>query len=383
MISRWLLPSGMEQRFITNFLGLPFYLINICYVLYLFLSFSEKPNKKHAKIITLIVCQAIFALLGWVFADYSDRWIVLFMNQTIFIVPVIMMFLLLNEKQINFLKYILGFVFFIICGEIILYSLGILHYQDLSGQEYGEIMRISTTIGGATGTGVIVFALGAFIFQHYIHKRLFLYIFLGIWGTASFYTISRSTIMCFALFVAIYLWKEVKTLKFSKKIVLIIGILLLFLSLNNLHVFDPIIERQKMLNESESIVSGREELFILAINVFEASPILGVGIGNMFPVKELRHTSNFKPLHFTPAHNYWLLTLGEQGIIGFIFLLSVFILIVRNLDYTNYCSYAVLLIMLIQMNTEAIFVDDEFIAPLFLLISTSLKPYLYEIQKTG
>jgi O-antigen ligase len=270
------------------------------------------------------------------------------------------------------LKYILIPTFFILCAEVILYSQGILQYKELSWQEYGGIMRISTTVGASTGTGIVLFALGVFVLQHYIHRPAFQYVFLGIWGTSLLYTISRSIIICFLLFAAIYLWKNVTNLKFSKKIIFISGIILVFLTLNYFNVFEPVVEREKLLQASNDILSGRDELYMLVLKPFETNPLFGVGIGNVFPTKDVRQ-SDFVPLYFAPLHNYWLLTLGEQGIVGFFCFLFVCVTIIRKLNYSNCCSYAVLLIIFVSMNTEAIFVDDEFIAPLFLLVSTSLK----------
>jgi hypothetical protein len=377
MVSRWLLPEGGEQRFIIHTLGFPVYLFNFAYLIIFFSGIYTKDQNR-IKIIHLVLCQMILALFGWIFADYSDRWTVLFINQVVFWIPILFLLFQLNKKQIDFLKYILVPAFFIICGEIIIYSLGILQYNDLSGQEYGGIMRISTTIGAATGTGIILFALGVFVLQHYIHKPVFQYVFLGIWGTSLLYTVSRSTIICFLLFATVYLWKNVSNLKVSKKIIFISGIVLLFVTLNSLKIFEPIVEREKALEASDNILSGREERYMRVGKSFVINPLFGVGIGNVFPTKDVRY-SDFVPLYFAAVHNYWLLILGEQGMVGFLCLLVVCVVIIRKLDYSNYCSFAILLIIFVMMNTETLFVYDEFIALLFLLISSSLKPYSREV----
>jgi O-antigen ligase len=145
----------------------------------------------------------------------------------------------------------------------------------------------------------------------------------------------------------------------------------LIIGLYKYNVFDPVLERQKNLNQSGEIMNGRDDRFATTVQIFTRSPLYGVGGGNIFPVKEIRD-STFISLFQAAPHNYWLLTLGEQGIIGFFLLLCIFGVIIRRLDYKKYSSYAVIFTILILFNTEAIFIDDEFIPLLFLLIIISI-----------
>jgi hypothetical protein len=374
MVSRWVFPGGLERRFIFNFLGMPVYLINICYVLYIFLWHRENrdANGLRKRIAILITIQFVFSLFGWLLNDYSDRWIVLFCNQSMFIIPLIIMCFPPSAKQIDYLKYLLIPAFFIICLEVILFSLDILHYQGLSGQEYGDIQRINSTIGGATGTGVILFMLGAFIFSQYIKKKIWQYFFLILWGIACFYTVSRGTVICLFLFTIIWLYRELKQQRTVAKIIFIGAFAIVLTILNNLHIFNPIIERQAILEQGDMIYSGRDDRLLVSLNIFQKSPIYGVGQGNIFPNKDIR-ASEFIPYHKAAPHNYWMLILGEQGVMGLIMFLWIFLFCLKKMDYTNYCSYAVILTMLVLFNTESIFLDDEYILLLFLMIIAPLK----------
>ena len=76
--------------------------------------------------------------------------------------------------------------------------------------------------------------------------------------------------------------------------------------------------------------SGRKRFWLAALEGFESSPVLGVGIGNWKIIsKENLVKSNKGPNHFYPrrAHNDFLQVLSEIGIFGFILFAGVFCLV--------------------------------------------------------
>jgi putative inorganic carbon (HCO3(-)) transporter len=111
-----------------------------------------------------------------------------------------------------------------------------------------------------------------------------------------------------------------------KKRSLLILALILFISWQT--ILPPtVVERIKMTKteegELESSASARLDLWSHAIDVFKKNPIFGVGWGGFeFTVPERsRHTE---------THSLYLKTLSEQGIIGFILLLFIFLLALRS-----------------------------------------------------
>jgi O-antigen ligase len=111
-----------------------------------------------------------------------------------------------------------------------------------------------------------------------------------------------------------------------KKRSLLILILILFISWQTL-LPSTVVERVKMTKteegELEHSAAGRLDLWSHAMDLFKKNPILGVGWGGFrFTVPE-----TFK---YTDTHNLYLKTLSEQGIIGLILLLFIFLLALRS-----------------------------------------------------
>ena len=111
-----------------------------------------------------------------------------------------------------------------------------------------------------------------------------------------------------------------------KKRSLLILALVLFISWQTL-LPATVVERIKMTKTEEGQLEGsagvRLDLWSHAMDVFKKNPIFGVGWGGFrFTVPE--------ELRFKDAHSLYLKTLSEQGIIGLILLLFIFLLALRS-----------------------------------------------------
>ncbi len=119
-------------------------------------------------------------------------------------------------------------------------------------------------------------------------------------------TFSRSAI--FIGVVGIVLWKKVKRKSLTTVLIgIVVGFAVLF-GIWHLAFGIP---------QAESLVV-RQQLNAAAINMWQQSPLFGVGLGN-FLVK-LPETLPSRAVYFLqPVHNIYLLVLAETGIVGFLF----------------------------------------------------------------
>lgn len=151
----------------------------------------------------------------------------------------------------------------------------------------------------------------------------------------------RWTAICF-LIVTLFTSKILNYFEFLRKRMIIMSlIVLLFLGLIGLYISSAafgynLIDRFLLSNAERDIndTMGRLYLYQLAINVFEGSPIFGVGLGNYYEfvqrIQNFRHFSIHDQMTYviTPMapHNDWFLILAETGLVG----ISFFFLIIYS-----------------------------------------------------
>lgn len=365
MVTRWLFSASMEARLtIMLFDFFPFYPVDICYLLFPFFATFRKRTATVSICLCFLLLQLVSVCVGFFMHDYTDFRLVIWGNMHYFVAMIFAFYFPFSEKQIRVAGIILLFAFILLTVQILLYSTGILsHSVEISHHEYAGISRISTTIGAATGTGVIMFMLGGLVF--YLYERTkWKYLVLLLWGTSVFLTISRGPSLSFMLFILYFLCKEISISKtklrtFSRLMVsfLLLGAILYFSGF-----ITPLLERSVSMTEEENITSGREGVFITGFRIFMSNPVWGVGHGNVFCAKDLTLYSELMPTHPLATHNYYILNLIEHGIVGFTFFILTLFFLLKKLPYVSCSLCAVLLItMLILFNTEAIFLDSEFI----------------------
>lgn len=360
MITRWILPVTIERLFVVNIGEIPIYIFDLFYLAIPFLMKSSLTLYRSIVLILLFIklCLIMFGLI----INISYHPIMILVDNQFFIITFVIILLYpFTKQQIQAVKWPLIIAFLIIAFEIILGSLGLVRFGD-EYNEFSGVLRVGSTIGAATGTSVILFALGALIFSVYL-KGLYRHIFLIIWIISISLTVSRGGFLALIIFLVINLYKyfKDKDVKIYKRYILLVGCVFVFVVLFQIGVFNPIFDRVETQNSERDVSTGRDELFKKTLKFIPENPFLGVGSGNVFPEKNIEECS--QPTHFNAPHNYYLIILAEEGYIGFLITLLIFLLLIFKMDFKNgWVPYIIIIIHIILMNVEGIFSNIEFIS---------------------
>lgn len=389
-ISHWILPAGYEESMYFSLFGVPFYSFNICYLIYIIL-YKYYIDNEEIIFSRIWVRRMSFAFFCVIFIasllNYAEPILPILLNSySLFWIAPLMCFFPLTSKNIINTKYLLIFTLFFLCGEILLYATGILTYKSvstnvvLSGQIYdGGIMRISTTIGAATGTAVILVWLSAFCISYFeLNKYKKLAIIL-VSTISIFYTVSRGAIIVWVLFLLVFFYKNyLQYNSLIKKLYFLIIFISIITSLSYYSVFDPIIDRNKQLENSSSLVTGREKHLDKSLKIIKESHYLGAGAAMMFPEKSIQKVVVAQKKE--ASHNVYLIVAGETGLLGLFFFISIFIIMYINIREEHLLiKILVLLSMIVNFNTEGVILMSEFSTFfLFILLSVQKAKYIYE-----
>lgn len=368
MVSQWILPEGLEQLFFVNLLGIVFYLPNILYFIYIYLykkragryrMFSVSSGKKMIIVVAMVYFFAFLLCQIGVFR--IDEILNIMINDFAFVYAFILFFYYpLPKEELDKTKYVVLFALVVICLEVMLFSTGTLIYTSSSGNgltdsahELGGIYRISTTVGGATGTGVVISLCGYLCSSFYQFNEKLKIGLLALISVAVFFTVSRGSILVWSMYLIVLLFREyLCRVKFSKKILYII----VFFSLGYIGyqngIVDPIIKRQEALELYGDESTGRDERVESMTKCIVDYNFLGVGAGMIYSDKSINSVYNKdNNLGFSP-HNSHLLILAELGIVGYLFFLYLYIGILKRLDYKKSGAIIIPFVFLITLNTE-------------------------------
>lgn len=385
MASHWILPAALEMNLYTNILGVPFYLLNLFYLLYVisypYFGDNEKQNLNvQFWIKYLCFLLGLICLLTSLWNNSKPLLPILFNAYPIVWIAPIMILCPLSENQIQSTKYILSLTLVFLCVEIFLYATGILTYRSastnvtLSGQEYaGGIMRISTTIGAATGTSIIIGWLGVLctsVYKFPVLIRCSLFILSTI---AIFYTVSRGTIIVWIVYSFYYLYKYyLRYSSFKVKMISVIFSIAFVAGLNYLSIFDAVLDRNRQL--AGNTTTGRDVHLERSTKIIRESKFLGVGASMMFPEKSIQEV--VVPQKREAAHNVYLIVMGELGIIGFLVFVGIIMIMLCNVSCDNPLKVFIWLVLLVNFNTEGVILMSEFIA-LFIFMLMVIQKHIY------
>jgi len=371
-ISRWLFPSSWELSLTINLLGIPIYILDFMYVAF---PFFAKPSltKWKIPIIILLCIYFLVGLLGHIQYPTYPISIILVTNQPIIPALILILIYPFTREQIFFVKNLFILTFIILSIEIILGTLGFVDFGTRSSYNFNDIFRISTTIGAATGTGVVMFMLGGMIISVYLKgKQRIIFTILFIITIAL--TISRGPFLSLILFIIILLFRDLQNNK--NKLITIFGVIGIAIILVYTGIFNPMFQRVEA--QSSDISTGRDIFFLDALHLIKEHLFFGVGFGNVFQEKDLMNAP-FTPFSFIPTHNYYLIVLAESGIIGAFILLCVFLLLFTRMNYKDsYIYYVILITHIVLMNVEGIFVCKEYAFMLAMLYSIGI----YKLEHT-
>lgn len=387
MVSHWLLPSGIETKCYLDFLGISLYIPNISYVLYIifykFLGIKLPIIRNIGKTLvipcTLLLIYCTLSIISLYEFDYIDEINIIFSDLSIVYFPIIFYLFPLDKKNLEKTKWLIIPSLLIICLEIYLYGLGILVYESSTGKSlgkhvYGGVMRISTTIGGATGTAVIIVILGIITTSFYRISQLFKLLIIVTTSIAILFTVSRGGILSWSIYLFILFYKDYyKKFKLRQKSYSIIGLLVLLFLFDYYGAFEPLKQRNQIM-ETQDVTSGRGDKYGEAIKMLIDTDFLGYGPAMVFADKSIQEIIVIQ--HKNALHNMWLIYLTELGIIGFILVLSIYIIMIYKIKYNLPMGIMCIILLIINGNTEGVIAHSEYVAPLILLFLMSNK-YLY------
>ena len=288
MVMHWILPVTIENRMYVNIGGeIPFFIFNICYFIYIF-NYKKvacsHPDRISCNIrnstIIFSVCYLSYSFIHGLLAGVSDIFVQMINNQALVFAFLLFMLYPMTRDMIERTKFIVIPAVLILSVEVLLYSLGILQYSiELGTLESAGVLRISTTVGAATGTAVILVMLGVGLLYYESLKKWVQFALLIIVTIAIFLLQSRGSVVIWGVFLSYYLYRKyLVNTSFYVKLRIILLCVVSFILLQKMGIFNPLIERQRALMEygNNDISTGRSDLGIEAIHVFQESGGFGV-----------------------------------------------------------------------------------------------------------
>uniref|UniRef100_UPI003FF0C090 O-antigen ligase family protein n=1 Tax=Segatella copri TaxID=165179 RepID=UPI003FF0C090 len=376
MLVHWALPSGAENR-MYFYVGLGFFFIpNICYLIYL-INYKQTflvPRKMlglKRSIVGVSVLLFIYSALQLVVtADNIDVDVftkTLFNNFGYIYLPFLFLCYPLDRQQLDSSKWLMFGALTFISFQVILYGAGIAVVgPDVTSElnDYAGIYRVHTTAGASTGSALIVLLLGILLNSFYTLPKKYKIAALILATISVFLSVSRGSILTWCIYLAVLFYNDYyKGASLGRKILLVFFCLAVFYLLDHFHVFDPIIYRNQF-KDSTNMMSGREDFNNEVLNIVRNSSYMGVGSGQIFPDKSLMDKIPIS--HYVGVHNVYLLYLGELGIVGIILLAWQYLCIFKRMCFNNTMVLMLPIILLVNYNTEAVFIWSEFI-PLMLI----------------
>jgi hypothetical protein len=176
---------------------------------------------------------------------------------------------------------------------------------------------------------LVLSMLFLFLFS-FKNQRLKIFVFLGSFlGTAALLaTLSRTAILLWLAYLIVlfglWVFEKYKKRKFNSQqltlsMLVFAAITILVILQNNF-----ILQRFLTTRLSDESLIQRQELVTESLNMFWKSPVLGIGVNNYFNNLNIV-SSKENTFLIQPVHNIFLLTLAEMGLIGFCFMLLIFI----------------------------------------------------------
>ncbi len=362
----------------------------IAWILYRLFGKNNKPIRY--PIIVPILFFLFISLLSVIFAIDKSRAISVFVFIVfMFLVSFIAVDLISNEKKISVLINILFTVTIIVCLFGIYQFLG-----DIAGLPIGL-----TGLKDIYTKAVLGFPRIQAFSMEPLYFANFLFIPLGV-ATSLFFSkeiagqnrakliliiililiniilgISRGAYIALAGFVILFLlffFKKIITIKNIILVIIIsaflIGSAWLFLNISNPEALNKFIEHAQIQDFSTGeSVQKRLTDYQKAVDFWQESPIIGIGLGNYGP-KYKGYPSHDSVTDWEIVNNQYLETLSETGILGLVFLsLSFIILIIRSFKAYRYTknNYLKAIIVGLTIAFIAILIQYNFFSTLYIM----------------
>lgn len=334
----------------TKFRLFLFYLYCFCIPFQVWNPFDLEIDFLISKVTTCLYILASFTDIKGNFSikfDKSIYWLILFfllftymsyLNQSVFadrfldflfLFNIIVFILVVNQDLKNKGNVILkGLLFYIIGITIttILYFLGISNETNLEGRD---------TIFGMNqnhlGINLVVANLSILILIYYnklnLNYKRFFYIIPFIFITA-FIIGTASRVAFISMILALFIFFTLKYKSFIAKLFFSISMLFISFLTYNLFFTNNFLFRRLSDSFFEGDLSKRDDLWLIALDLFRKNPIFGVGETGYITAY------NFLPEQFAVPHNVFFEILCYTGFVGLFLFLNFFVPVL------NKCLYA-------------------------------------------
>lgn len=374
----WLMPDGLERVMYIDFLGVPYFIPNFCFVLYVIFYrritkvYHDFINRKalawwSLSLLFLVAYSVVISFIN----DINEIEMVLLNNQSLVFSSILYFFFPLPEMMIEKTKYVIIPTCILLSLEVILFSLGLMEYSESLGNvSYEGVLRISTTVGAATGTAVAIVMLSVIILTSYNLNPVFLSCLVSLSTLAILLTISRGSIGVWFVFLLYYCYiRFFRNMGFKRKL---LGSLLLFSFFVGMFVigaFNPLISRNTSLEGNFD--TNREAKVEEAMKHFDDSYGFGIGLGQTKIEKSISEKVVIKdPIG---VHNYYYTVLAELGMPGIVLVCMFFLIMLFSFNYHKTITIYSLMLLTLTFTTEPVFTFEEFMAPAFFVFMISLK----------
>jgi hypothetical protein len=321
------------------------------YVIFLFAKDNGKINIYGLYLLIVCISSLVINEVLGVINPVLNSWfrLFLFINSFIIVGP-----LLINESINDFRKclYKIALNSLLVLNMVSIFS--VIAIRDFSFFEgYYGFMESSILLGTTTSFAMII-CLARFFQNKNKKSKLFYFVLFFISVPVLLLTAARSAILSLSLALFI---SFIVNLKKSLPFLFFFGVLAIIF-FNQIQVFaGPLLDKMEK-RESGDVTAGRGGINYDNFLDFKDNPIIGAGFYNII------HSSNSKinPDGSLEYSSGWLFVLSTTGLLGFIFLLYIFIKTIKRLPGLKYLR------------------DQEFISVVFMIyffINMNFEGYIY------
>lgn len=366
----FLLPAPVKDFLRFHYAHIGFYPGDLIYLLAFLCIVLRRRLRVGYEIILSIIGVLLLSLSSIGAENYSVQR--LFLSLSFFWGGILFGFMDLDLRSDKYIKYMFVFLYFSLCLEVILISIGLIKLDSGMYHEIGDMVRRGTTAGPSTMTGYVILLLSGVIIHmcdNKVVKRLILYFTLMV----IVFNGTRGALLC-VLFITVYdLYLFFKDVRYYWVYVLIFsGMLLVNYQYD---IYGYIQNRNLEAIEQSDISSGRYYRYEQSINAYDeydsVKKVIGAG-GALTPYYLYDRYSAIYP-ELSP-HNIYLSYLLEAGAIGLLFVIAHFFyhtkVIIKNIDYEGILIISVILVM---NNFEVILRDWNVLVLYWLLYYSTLK----------
>lgn len=280
--------------------------------------------------------------------------------------------------------------------QVLIYGLGlktyVSAYSDGALGVVGEVSRVGSTAGAATGTAVYIFVTAVLSAVLFVKRPLVFWAILIFAAITILISQSRGSLLMIALFVAalgLPLLKE-STSRGGGFILRVVLLLCALCSAGGFLYFKPDVveqwrKRVDYMRGDITHIGGRDYRYAVAYETFVDSNGLGVGLGNYSARKKIM-PFGANVVGTSSPHNVYLLMLTETGVVGLIAYLSLIGAVLwRAFKSGRHIALVGLaVILLIGHNVEYIYLHSPFLWVFGLLLAYAChdEPRLEEAFKT-